>query len=255
MVNSATDVDTMLLSMASFQTKFGSRQPRLRYCVGNHDYYTGSDYGRTAKPTPSELYGAGIKYNEDVILGKDNQNTYFFDNTIQKIRYFVISCGRDTEVQNSQASWVMNEFQKIPSDYHVVLIGHAFVTDSMTGFRGQYKYILKAFDALKAKTQYWYDGVTYDYRSLDNVTPVCAITGHTHIDGSLSTSGGIPCICTTTDSYAQNYELVDGTPTASPRTKGTVDEQAFDVIQFDFTNKKIYCTRIGYGADRVFTYA
>lgn len=254
LVNSATDVDTMLLCMAAFGNRFKQRQSRLRYCVGNHEYYTGDDFGQTTKPTPSELYGAGIKYNENVILGEDNQNTYWFDNVIQKVRYFVISCGRDTEVLNAQASWVMNEFQNIPSDYHVVLIGHAFLTDSMTGFRGQYKYILEAFDALKAKTQYWYDGVTYDYRNLNNVTPVCAITGHTHIDGSLTTTGGIPCICTTTDSYAQNYELVNGTPTASPRTKGTVDEQAFDVFQFDFTNKKIYCTRIGYGTDREFNY-
>ena len=254
LVNSATNIDTMLLCMASFGNRWGDRQPRFRFCVGNHEYYTGNDLGQTTKPTPSELYGAGIKYNENVILGKDNQNTYFFDNTIQKVRYFVISCGRDTEVQNSQASWVMSEFEKIPSDYKVVLIGHAFMTDSMVAFRGRYKYILEAFDALKAKTQYLYDGVTYDYRSFENVTPVCAITGHTHIDGSLTTSGGIPVICTTCDSYAQNYELVDGTPTASPRTKGTTDEQAFDVFQFDFTNRVIYATRIGYGSDRQFSY-
>lgn len=253
-VESTTDVDTMLLCISSFGTRFGNRQNRLRYCVGNHDYYTGVDYGETTKPTTSELYGAGIKYNEDIVLAKGDMDTYYFDNVLQKIRYFVVSCGRDTELSVAQVEWVLNEFKNIPADYHVVLIGHGFMTDDMTGFRGRYQQIANAFDKIKVKGSISYNNTLYDYTSLDNVTPVCMITGHVHIDGSLVTTGGIPCISTTTDSYALNYELVDGTPTLTPRTKGTANEQAFDVYQFDFTNRKIYATRIGYGSDREFTY-
>ena len=254
LVNSAPDIDTMLLCMASFGSRFGNRQSRLRYCVGNHEYYTGNDYGQTSKPTPEMLYGAGVKYNEDIVLGKGDMVTYYFDNALQKIRYFVVSCGRDTELTIPQVEWVLSEFKNIPSGYHVVLIGHGFMTDAMTGFRGRYQQIANAFDKIKSKSSISYNGTLYDYSALDNVTPVCMIAGHTHIDGNLVTSGGIPCICTTTDSYAQNYELVDGTPTPTPRSKGTVDEQAFDVYQFDFTNRKIYVTRIGYGSDREFSY-
>lgn len=254
LVNSATDIDTMLLSMASFQTKFGNRQARLRYCVGNHEYFTGSDFGQTTKPTPSELYGTGIKYNEGVVVAKGDMDTYYFDNDVQKIRYFVVSCGRDTETTSTQLAWILNQFEAIPNDYHVVCIGHGFMTDNMVAFRGGYKPIADALDAIKAKTTFAYNSITYDYSGLTNVTPVCMITGHSHIDGSLTTSGGIPCICTTTDSYAQNYELVEGTPTRTPRTKGTVDEQAFDVFQFDFTSRKIYTTQIEYSSDREFSY-
>ena len=259
LVNGATDINTMLLSVASFQTKFGNRQVRLRYCVGNHEYYTGSDLGRTTKPTPSELYGAGIKYNEDVVLAKGDMDTYFFDNAVQKIRYFVVSCGRNTETSVAQVKWVLEQFEDVPEGYKVICIGHGFMADNMVAFRGGYKPIADALDAVKVGGSYTYVygtnlSETYDYSALVDVTPVCMITGHTHIDGSLTTSGGIPCICTTTDSYAQNYELVDGTPTSSPRTKGTTDEQAFDVIQIDFSNRKIYCTRIGYGSDREFSY-
>lgn len=254
LVNSATDIDAMLLSMASFQRKFGNRQARLRYCVGNHEYYTGSDLGATDKPTPSELYGAGIKYNEDVVLAKGDMDTYYFDNSAQKIRYFVVSCGRDTELTIPQVEWVLDAFLQIPDGYHVVVIGHAFVSDNMTTFRGRHQQIVNALDKVKIGSTFNYNNKDYDYSALNNVTPVCFITGHTHIDGVLNSTGGIPCICTTTDSYAQNYELVDGTPTKTPRTKGTTDEQAFDVFQFDFTNRKIYCTRIGYGSDREFSY-
>ena len=254
LVNIATDVDTMLLCMASFGARFGTRQSRLRYCVGNHEYFTGADMGQTTKPSPEMLYGAGVKYNEDVVLGKGDMVTYYFDNALQKIRYFVVSCGRDTETTTAQIAWLLNAFKEIPADYKVVVIGHGFIADNMTAFRSSYAPIAAALDAVKAKTAYVYNNVTYDYSTLSNVDVMCMITGHTHIDGSITTTGGIPCICTTTDSYAQNYELVDGTPTQVERTKGTVDEQAFDVYQFDFTNRKIYVTRIGYGSNREFSY-
>ena len=259
LVNGATDIDTMLLCMASFGRKFGDRQARLRYCVGNHEYFTGNDLGQTKKPTSYELYGAGIKYNEDVVIGKGDMDTYYFDNKAQKIRYFIISCGRDTETSVAQVKWILEQFEEIPQGYKVICIGHAFMADNMVEFRGGYKPIADALDAVKVGGTYTYVygtnlSETYDYSALVDVTPVCMITGHTHIDGSLNTIGGIPCICTTTDSYVQNYELVDGKPTSSPRTKGTVDEQAFDVFQFDFTNRKIYVTRIGYGSDREFSY-
>lgn len=259
LVNSATDIDTMLYCMASFGNRFGDRQPRLRYCVGNHEYFTGNDLGQTIKPTPSELYGAGVKYNEDIVLGKGDMDTYYFDNKVQKIRYFVVSCGRNTETSVAQVKWVLEQFKAVPQGYKIICIGHGFMADNMAAFRGGYKPIADALDAVKVGGTYTYVYGTnlsteYVYSALIDVTPVCMITGHTHIDGSLTTDGGIPCICTTTDSYALNYELVNGTPTLSPRNKGTTDEQAFDIFQFDFTNRKIYCTRIGYGSDREFSY-
>ena len=124
----------------------------------------------------------------------------------------------------------------------------------MNSFRGYHKNIMEALDAVKAKKTYTFNNVTYDYSNLENVEVVCAIAGHTHIDGYLTTAGGIPCISTTCDSYRQNYEIQNGKLVNVPRTKGTIDEQAFDVIQFDFTNRKIYYTRIGYGSDRKFSY-
>lgn len=262
LLNSTADVDTMLMCMASFGVKFGDRQPRLRFCVGNHEYFTGNDYGQTTKPSASDLYGAGIKYNEDVIAEKGVANTYYYDNVAQKIRYFVVSCGRDTELTKPQVAWVLDKFEHIPDGYKIVVIGHAFINDAMTEFRGYYANIMAAMDALNSGTTYTFDNTEYDYTynhrddqtQPKKVTVVCAITGHTHTDGYLMSTGDIPCICTVTDSWGLNTVVSDGTPQIVERTQDTTDEQAFDVVQFDFTGKKIYCTRIGYGSDRTFSY-
>ena len=254
LVHTTDNIDDMIHSIQSFGGKFADNKYRLKYCVGNHEYFT--DWGQEIpnRPTANWLYGGFIKYNEDSIKDKTENATYYFDNTIQKIRYFVISCGRDTETTLTQIAWVLDQFTKVPKDYNIVCIGHAFMVDLMNDFRGYYKNVMQALDAVKAGTTYTFNNITYDYSSLENVTVICAITGHTHIDGSLITAGGIPCICTTCDSYYQNYEIQGGELVNVPRELNTVNEQAFDIIQIDLDNKKIYCTRIGYGQDREFSF-
>ena len=57
-------------------------------------------------------------------------------------------------------------------------------------------------------------------------------------------------ILTTTDCYALNHPDTD--PTI--RERYTISEQAFDIVQIDTNNKKVYCTRVGAGSDRVFSF-
>lgn len=76
---------------------------------------------------------------------------------------------------------------------------------------------------------------------------ICTLSGHFHADGDVRTSGGMPIIATTCDAWRNEYSSLS-------RTKGTVSEQAFDVVSIDKTNRKIYLTRIGAGTDRVFDY-
>lgn len=254
LVNSSDSIDGMLKSISRFESSFSKDKSRIMYCVGNHEYYTDLGQSVPNRPTAEWLYGAGMKYNEYAVVDKHISGTYCFDNTAQKIRYFVIPCGRDTETTVAQAEWVLNKLLDIPSGYHIICIGHAFLLDNMSTFRGYYANIIEGLEAIKSKTQYTWNGNTYDYSSLDNVTVVCTITGHTHIDGNILSSGGVLCICTTCDSWEQNYELQSGSPVKVSRELNTVNEQAFDVFQFDFTRKKIYCTRIGYGSDREFSY-
>ena len=238
--NSAPDVNQMLVSMNNFYSMLDEYQYRLRYCVGNHEYYTDLSNPQSGRPSTNSLYGSSIKFNENIVKGKGPMDTYYFDNEIQKIRYYIISCGRDTELTIPQVEWLFGEFRNIPSGYNVVCVGHAFITDNMDDFRGYYKNIMAALDAIKARTTFTFNGNTYDYSSLQNVTVIGAFTGHTHIDGSLVTAGGITCICTTCDSWAQNYELVNGTPTNVPREKNSINEQAFDIVQISLVMVRLY---------------
>lgn len=247
LLNACDGVDRMMQSISIFNDSFGCNKFRLMSIVGNHEYYTDLDDESLGRPTASQLYGGLIKINEDVILGRDAFNDYYFDNPIQKIRYFMISCGRDTELDNAQAEWFMDELTKVPNGYNIIVIGHAFLLDDMSAFRLQHLNMMEALDAVTARSSYTFNGNTYDYSALQNVTVICVLTGHTHKDGYLSSEGGTLCICTTCDSYKRQGGGIT-------RAIGTVNEQAFDVVQFDFDNRKIYCTRIGYGSDREFSY-
>lgn len=254
LINSTSGIDEMIHGMSLFGSMFGDSKGRVMYCVGNHEYYTDLGQQEENRPTDDWLYGGFAKYNEERIEGKAEMDTYYYDNKVQKIRYFIIGCGRDTETTIDQAKWVLDQFTKVPDDYKIICIGHAFLFDDMSSFRGNYNNIIEGMDAVNSGTTYEYYGEIYDYSALNNVEAVCAITGHTHIDGYLLSQGGTLCICTTCDSYKQNCVLESGEPHFSPRSTGGIDEQAFDVIQFDFDNKLIYCTRIGFGSDRTFRY-
>ena len=248
-------IDEMVHSANSFFDLVGKYSYRLMCAVGNHEYYTDLHDQSLGRPTPNELYGALIKFNEGYIVSKGPMDSYCFDNTVQKIRYVVVSCGRNTENTVEQTKWVLNCFLETPAGYKIITVGHAFMLDNMTGFRGYYhKQIVEGLDAVKAGTSYTFEGTTYDYSTLSNVSVICIITGHTHIDGYLVSEGGVLCICTTCDCWSRAGEIVDGEVVVSPRPTGGIEEQAFDVMQFDFDNELIHCTRIGAGSDRTFTY-
>ena len=128
---------------------------------------------------------------------------------------------------------VDSKITELDSDWTVVLFCHSyFITYSVLPYEipNQNKEIAQHFGNLKC-----------------NATIACLITGHSHIDESDSENGML-VICTTCDNHTL---LVDSSIT---RTKGTDTEQAFDYVQIDTANRKIYCTRIGAGNDREFSY-
>lgn len=71
--------------------------------------------------------------------------------------------------------------------------------------------------------------------------------GHTHEDYSITNDKGQPIFTTITD----NFQAETG---SLKRYGNDVTEQAFDVVSIDTTNRKIYCTRIGAGSNREFSY-
>ena len=72
-----------------------------------------------------------------------------------------------------------------------------------------------------------------------NGTIAAVFQGDAHVDRvfRLNGEGSIPVICITTDKCNGGMNQV--------RTVGTINEQAFDVVVVDKTNRKITCVRIG----------
>ena len=253
LLNKSNGIDEMSAAIHCFNDAFGVYKSELYSSIGNHEYYTDLSNPDNGRPSLSQLYGGLIKQNEDKILGLGDMNSYYFDNKLQKIRYFIISCGRDTETTTEQTKWFLETLKNTPEGYNIIVMGHAFLKDNMTELRGYHRNMIEGLDSLKAKTSYVFNDITYDYSGV-NATVIGVFTGHTHIDGSLKSAGGTLCICTTCDSWYANHKLINGNPVQISRKTGDIEEQAFDIVQIDCKNRKIYCTRIGSGSDREFTY-
>ena len=83
---------------------------------------------------------------------------------------------------------------------------------------------------------------------------VCSVggifSGHTHRDFMEKNDLGYTALSTTCDCRGNYYACDD----LYVRNKGEFSEQAFDVVQVDTSNRKVYLTRIGAGYDREYTY-
>ena len=77
---------------------------------------------------------------------------------------------------------------------------------------------------------------------------ICYIAGHWHRDLTENISlNGVPIILITSAKDDRDTSL-------SPRTDGTDQETAFDVVVVNRQTRKIHCIRCGAGEDRTITY-
>lgn len=79
---------------------------------------------------------------------------------------------------------------------------------------------------------------------------VGVFSGHSHLDYMDVNTYSCPIVTTMCDAlgvYNPNYNIYR-------REKGKVTEQAFDIVQVDTENHKVFLTRIGGGSDRYYSY-
>ena len=232
------------------RNQFDQFNGRMFHNIGNHEWYAlepGGDES-TCMITGAEIFGLLLAPIQRQFDGYDGDLSYYIDNKAQKVRYFFMGCDIYCQATSSeQIPWFMRQIGEVPAGCRIVVFAHRMWDGTHTMLNDDWKPIADAMDALKARSSaFVYDGVTYNYSQSDAV-PVAFFSGHSHQDGSLTTIGGIPVIFTTTDAYRLEE-------TGLTRTLGTDTEQAFDVVQIDFTSRKIYLTRIGAGSDREFSY-
>lgn len=213
--------------------------------IGNHEWNDPSGTASSARLSEYMVRALNIARYEREMVSSDGLD-YRIDNHIRKISYIYLSCGYLAEVTTAQNEWLCNELLQIPNGYSLVVISHDSVSRADEDYLNpNIETAVGAIGALKAKTTFTYNGITYDY-SQKNVDVVAVIGGHSHIDAGIVVNG---VLVTATTCESARYESGGLT-----RTLGTVNETAFDVVTINKTTRKLNFTRIGAGSDREFSY-
>ena len=223
------------------------------YITGNHemnDPDTQSPDNRLPQEVPYRLFNEPIQ-NKIVCL--EGTNTFYVDDNAARIRFYGIDCNYGSSIMLEARVKVMDSLLTVPEGYAVLFFSHTGTTKSDGVVTGVYDRLAQIMDCAIAMN----DGEpvditigahTYSYDFTGKArTFIGAITGHVHIDGYYIYRDRFPVIATICDTGAYKS-------THTWRIAGTTSEQAFDVVQIDVENEMIYCTRIGYGDDRVFRF-
>lgn len=214
--------------------------------IGNHEFNNAgnSDSYRDRQLSLSDVYSIVNKKSETFIRDVDGYD-YYVDNKAQKIRYYFIGATIGSNPYSGAAKWIAKSLAIIENGYNIIIFSHIGLNSSANDWETSLDKIVAMLEAYKNHTTYTLDDIDYDFSSKEGDV-IGIFSGHMHLDGAITTSE-IPFIATTCDAYREEFGKLT-------REKGTITEQAFDVVQIDRINRKIYMTRIGAGVDREFRY-
>ena len=162
-------------------------------------------------------------WNDEAIdsSNPDSQFYYYIDNNATKTRKIFLSSA-EQNIGNTQLTWLGNLLTN-STGWNVIIFVHW----------------------INFENSYTPDGVllkTLCDQHTDKVKAI--IAGHIHWDLTDHTIAGIPIIYTTTDSLSIGSMSVD------KAIRGTISEQAFDVITVNYDTGTVKCVRIGRGVSR-----
>lgn len=202
------------------------------FIKGNHDDngYTDNTYYMDNQLYP--LFNACLEKDKDVTWGDRNKLYWYVDNPIAKIRYICLNTfprksdgTQSVGAEADQKSWLKNVALNVPdNDWVAVILAHKI---------------------------HWGIQEIAKEKMDSGVTVAFCLGGHEHRDTfipytDLENGKGVNFVQTTCDAcYAE-----DG----YGRTAGTDNENAFDVVTIDKTQRKIVMYRIGAGDIRSFYY-
>lgn len=231
---------------------------RVYQCVGNHDYH-----GLISEDGNLVNYGLNQNLVYNYVMGRQmldvhapyGEKYYYFDIVPAKTRIVVLDCYDTasnypiflgyTGISEAQLTWLADEALGNIDGYNVIVVGHqTFDTD--IGGSSDFATAFSLIKAFANKTTFVNGNVSADFTQNTN-TFVMHLAGHGHYDRS-HVSDNVLSVMTTSDA------CYTGVSIDSNRVVGTVTEQAFDIFTIDYDQHAISATRIGYGADREFTY-
>ena len=252
-ITTENDKDSVYYQISKYIAYLESSGCDVYSAIGNHEFNnpSGSSTPEALAKTLSLAEVASVLYQnnnyDDCVF---NLTNYVYYKDFNNIRVYFLPCNYASGVYRADVWDIMADMQTLPDDFHMMVVSHCIKEygDDMSiePVKTHVQGLLDAMDALKKHTTFIYQGRSFDYSNTTAI-PVCMIGGHAHIDHSFTTTGGIPVIMTTCDTYNQECGGLDRTP-------HTTNEQAFDVVNIDYDAKTITMTRIGAGSDRDFIY-
>lgn len=178
----------------------------------------------------------------------DDKWNFYFDvkNTGTRI------IGLDTgEYDTGEAQGEFTNYQDLsdclmqtPAGYHIVILAHWLYQNGKTTSCENLESLIDAYNSADTVT---IDGATYSFANAPGKI-MLMMGGHLHKDMDWTTPNGVPVVLTDCDTYA-------GTYSDAPHSRGTIGEQAFDVVTINYNDnaeKTVKIVRIGRGEDRTF---
>lgn len=244
---------------------------KLFQVKGNHDFHVSSQTVQSDKYmlNPQQARNVVMGGSELMDLVTDDSNLeaayYYIDNESQNIRYIIMDAceffGVGNEwvqnygMSNTQINWIVNNAIKTALGRNFIFITHVGMVD-MTSTDNTYQTFSKIeniIKALNAHTTYTASGATYDFTEATGRV-MAVITGHEHQD-LMTFVEGVPHISIACDAGYNDYKKsflyshFDAVPPT--KTKGTVDEVTFDIVNVD--SQAVRFNRIGGGGNRYFS--
>lgn len=225
----------------------------VHYTTGNHEYNNPSAQEPALQLPRAPLFQLFNSYDTDIVsLDSAQTNAYYVDYKDAKIRVYGIDCDYDSTISIYTRKLMFDSLLEVPEGYAVLVTSH--VGKASAGaeeLSTRFAQIMECCAAMNDGTSITFNfgspigSVTYDFSGRAR-TFIGALTGHTHVDDYIIYDGRFPVIITESDGIDSERQ--------PNRSLGTITEQAFEVVQIDVTTKRIYCTRIGDGNDRTFSF-
>ena len=233
---------------------------------GNHDITIRASASETTGWTApqSTIYDILNRKNERLIdNGINNKSYYYFDNKIQKVRFIVLDqyedvqsgettyWGTKSKFSQEQLDWLINDALNVDG-YTLVIFTHSPSDSAMQYYSPYLDIVQKLLVAVNTRKHFTYNQneltADVDFSKTTN-TVACHLSGHAHIDETHVDNGVLSIGVLCDAAYNDDPQYKD-----KPRTKETINEQAFDIVSLDTTNRTIKLVRIGQGNDREFNY-
>ena len=237
--------DSMVNAMLGCIVAFQHKNILFPCAFGNHDdnwnNYGGQREHPERKFDAKTQYALMQKQAEGIVHYFTSTGwNFYIDVPNTKTRFIVLDTGEDGVF--SSYSDLINVLNDTPNGYHITIMAHWLYDYGISTSCMNIQTIIDAYNAREsgtiAETQYDFTNASSEIFLL--------LGGHLHDDMDWTTDDGVPVVLTDTDSNRTSN-------TDYPYIKGTITEQAFDVITINYTTKTVKAVRVGRGADRTFS--